>query len=75
MQLTLTGGYSDSSVQNLTNVATWISTNPAVATVSSGGLVTAVGPGYTTVSGGAGGASAMSVLVTVSGSATPGGPH
>ena len=74
VQLTLTGGYSDSSVQNLTNVATWISTNPAVATVSSGGLVTAVGPGYTTVSGGAGGASAMSVLVTVSGSATPGGP-
>jgi hypothetical protein len=74
VQLTLTGGYSDSSVQNLTNVATWISTNPAVATVSSGGLVTAAGPGHTTISGGAGGASPMSVLVTVAGSASPGSP-
>jgi Bacterial Ig-like domain (group 2)/NHL repeat len=73
VQLTLTGGYSDSSSQNLTSVATWTSSNSAVATVS-GGLVTAVGPGYTYISGGAGGASPMSVVVTVAGSASAGGP-
>jgi Bacterial Ig-like domain (group 2)/NHL repeat len=70
LQLTLTGGYSDSSTQNLTSVATWTSSNAAVATVS-GGLVTAVGPGYTYIYGGAGGASPMSVVVTVAGSASP----
>jgi hypothetical protein len=74
VQLTLTGGYSDGTSQNLTNVATWSSTTPTVATVSSGGLVTAVGPGYTTIYGGAGGASPMNVLVTVAGSASPGSP-
>jgi sugar lactone lactonase YvrE len=70
LQLTLMGGYSDGSNQNLTTVATWSSTNSAVATVSSGGLVTAVGPGYAQIYGGAGGASPMNVLVTVAGAAS-----
>ncbi|MGO9640153.1 MAG: beta strand repeat-containing protein [Candidatus Acidiferrales bacterium] len=48
-QFTATGTYSDSSTQNLTNVATWTSTNPATATISSTGLATGVAAGSTTI--------------------------
>jgi hypothetical protein len=65
VQLTLTGGYSDSSTLNLTSVATWTSSNTAVATVSSNGLVTALGSGYAYIYGDISGLSAANVLVTV----------
>ena len=65
VQLTLTGGYSDSSTQNLTSAATWTSSNTAVATVS-GGLVTAVGSGHAYIYANVGGVSPVNVLVVVS---------
>jgi hypothetical protein len=76
VQLTLTGGYSDSSTQNLTSAATWTSSNTAVATVS-GGLVSAVGPGHAYIYGNVGGVSPVNVLVVVSApaSATLNGPN
>ncbi|HTV94397.1 MAG TPA: Ig-like domain-containing protein [Steroidobacteraceae bacterium] len=76
VQLTLTGGYSDSSTLNLTSVATWTSSNTAVATVS-GGLVTAVGPGFTQIYGSVSGVSPVNVLVVVTApaAATLNGPN
>lgn len=41
-QLTATGTYSDNSTQNLTATATWMSSNTAVATISTSGLLTAL---------------------------------
>ena len=46
---TATGNYSDGSTLNLTSTVTWSSTNPAVATIASGGLATAVAAGSTTI--------------------------
>ena len=48
-QFTATGNYSDGSHQNLTNSATWTSSSPSVATVSTGGLATGVAAGTTTI--------------------------
>ncbi len=48
-QFTATGTYSDGSHQDLTSSATWTSTNPAVATIASGGLATGVSLGSTTI--------------------------
>jgi uncharacterized protein YjdB len=46
VQLTATGTFADGTTQNLTNVATWTSSNPAIATVSrNAGVVTGVAPG------------------------------
>jgi len=45
-----TGTFSDSSTQNITRDATWASDNPAVATVGSVSLVTAVAPGTANIS-------------------------
>lgn len=54
VQLTATGTFvhntHPSQTQNLTTQATWASSNPSVATVSSSGLVTAVSTGSTTIS-------------------------
>ena len=55
---------SSGPVQNVTNPATWVSSNPAVATVSGTGLVTAVVAGTTEITATYNGFSA-SVLVTV----------
>jgi len=48
-QMTATGNYSDGTTANLTNGATWASSNPAVASITAGGLVTAVALGTTTL--------------------------
>ncbi len=48
-QLTATGVFEDDTNQNVTNQATWTSSAPNVAAVSSSGLVTAAAPGQTTV--------------------------
>ena len=45
-QFTLTGTFSDGSTQNLTNSASWASSNPSVASInSSNGLATGVATG------------------------------
>jgi len=46
-QFTLTGSYSDGTSADVSGQATWTSSNPSVATVSTTGLVTAVAAGTT----------------------------
>jgi uncharacterized protein YjdB len=48
-QFTATATMADGSTQNVTSLATWSSSNSAVATVSSAGLVTGVAAGSTAV--------------------------
>jgi hypothetical protein len=52
-QFTATGTFADGSIQDITQTATWSSTNPAVATISmttgSVGLATALTQGTTTI--------------------------
>ncbi|MNG92351.1 Bacterial Ig-like domain (group 2) [compost metagenome] len=50
-QLAASGSYSDGSTINVTANVQWSSDNPAVATVSQTGLVTAVNPGIATITG------------------------
>lgn len=50
VQYTATGNYSDGSTQNLTSSVTWLSSSPANATISVGGLATGVSRGLTTIS-------------------------
>jgi hypothetical protein len=59
------------SPQNLTNLVQWISSNVQVATVSSGGLATAVGSGTTTITASSGGVNGSGILtVTISGASS-----
>jgi hypothetical protein len=48
-QLTSTGKYSDGTQSDLTSTVSWISSNPATATVAATGLLSAAGTGLTTV--------------------------
>ena len=48
-QFAANGTYSDSSTKDLTSSATWISSNPAVATVDNTGLTSAISAGTTTI--------------------------
>ncbi|MGH9711756.1 MAG: Ig-like domain-containing protein [Candidatus Acidiferrales bacterium] len=48
-QFTATGTYSDNSMQNLTSSVTWSSLTPSVATITTGGLATAVNIGSSTI--------------------------
>jgi uncharacterized protein YjdB len=48
-QFTATGKYSDNSSKDLTNSATWSSSDASVATVSSTGMATSKAPGSTTI--------------------------
>jgi trimeric autotransporter adhesin len=50
LQLTATGTFTDGSTQNLTNSATWNSSNTNAASVSSSGLVTSNALGSATIS-------------------------
>lgn len=49
-QLTATANFSSGAPQDVTSTATWGSSNSGIATVTSGGLVTAVGNGSATIS-------------------------
>ncbi len=73
-QLTATATMSDKTTQNVTSQATWQSGNTAVATVSTGGLVTAVGNGQTdiraTYQGVTGTAPAIVTLIDLNGTWT-----
>jgi hypothetical protein len=48
-QLAATGTYSDATTQDLTSSATWSSSNSAIATVSTAGLLTFVAAGTATI--------------------------
>lgn len=48
-QFTASGTYADGSTGNLTGSVTWTSGNTAVATITSGGMATAVTTGSTTI--------------------------
>jgi uncharacterized protein YjdB len=48
-QLVVTASMTDGSLPNVTGSATFVSANPAVATVSTTGIVTGVSAGSTTI--------------------------
>jgi uncharacterized protein YjdB len=54
-QFTAQATFSDGSVGDLTSTAAWTSSNPSVATITSGGLAQAVTAGSTTINASAGG--------------------
>lgn len=56
-QLTATATYSDGTVSNVTDTATWRTTEPDILTVSTIGFLTATGPGKADVSASFGGKS------------------
>ena len=62
--LTATGHYSDTSTQDLTGTATWISLNEAVATVASG-VVTGVSQGSAGITASFGGVTSLAAFTTV----------
>jgi uncharacterized protein YjdB len=49
-QLTATASYSDGSTKDVTSTATWSSTNANIATVATGGMLTAKASGQCSVS-------------------------
>jgi hypothetical protein len=65
-QFTATGTYSDGSTQDLTQSANWVSSAPAVATISNAagtnGRATTVAVGTTTITASVGGGSATTTL-------------
>jgi len=66
-QFTATGTYSDGSHEDLTSSATWTSSAPSVATISSGGLATALVAGSTTIQAASGsitGSTGLTVTAT-----------
>lgn len=75
VQLTATGTYGNGkhpSTQNITNMVTWSTTTPAVATVNASGVATAVSAGTTTITASAAafnGPTSSSATLTVTGSA------
>jgi hypothetical protein len=76
-QFTATGTYSDGSTKNITNQATWTSSNTSVATVSATGLVTPLTTGSTTITATLGGitgstnASAQVAVISITTSSLP----
>jgi uncharacterized protein YjdB len=80
-QFTATGTYGNAnhlSTQNITSVVTWTSSAPAVATVNTAGVATAVGAGTTTITANATAfngptSSSATLTVTSSGGGVAGG--
>jgi len=73
-QFKATGVYSDGSMQDLTGSVTWSSSDMNVATISAGGLATAVGTGTSTikaVSGSVPGSTLLTVTPSGGGGAVP----
>src|SRR6202046_5753429 len=78
-QFTATGTFSDNSTQNLTSSVTWSSATTGVATITTGGLATAVAAGTSTikaVSGAISGSTTLTVtaVTLVSIAVTPANP-
>jgi hypothetical protein len=61
-QFSATGTYSDNSTKDLTTSATWTSSDTAIATVDSAGLVTPVAAGSTTITAVSGSVSGIASL-------------
>ena len=75
--MTATGNYSGGGTQNLSSQVTWSSGTPGVATVSSGGVVTGVASGTSTISAtlnGVTGSTVVTVAAPASITVTPGSP-
>jgi N-acetylneuraminic acid mutarotase len=71
-QLTATGTYSDATMANVTNIATWTSSATSVATIGpTTGLATGVSLGSTTISATIGSVSATAPLTIVSNTWSP----
>jgi DNA-binding beta-propeller fold protein YncE len=66
LQFTATGTYSDSSTQNLTNSVTWTSSKPAIATINTSGLATAIATGSTNMKAKLGGITSPTTALAVS---------
>jgi hypothetical protein len=69
-QFAATGSYSNGSTQDLTSQVTWASSDNSVATVTSAGLATGVGPGSTTISATLGGIAGNTELTVKAASST-----
>lgn len=70
------GNAAKQSTKDITGAVTWNSSTPAVATINSSGVATAVGAGITTITASAGafnGPATSSATLTVTGSGTGGG--
>lgn len=61
-QYTATGSYSDGSSKDLTSSASWTSSNPSIAMVSSTGMVTSKAPGSASITAAFSGVSGSSSL-------------
>src|SRR5208283_1769191 len=64
-QFKATGTYTDNSTQDLTSQATWVSSNPAAATINSSGLATGVGTGTTQITAALSGVTSPGDTLTV----------
>jgi len=62
VQFTATGTYSDNSTKNITGSVTWASATPAVASINSAGLATAVAVGSSAISATSGSISGSTTL-------------
>jgi trimeric autotransporter adhesin len=61
-QLTTTGTFSDHSTKDLSSTVAWTSSNPAVATVGNGGLVTTKSQGNATITATSGSISGTAII-------------
>ncbi len=73
--LALTAAIADGTTAYLSTQATWTSSNPAVATVSSDGIVTALAPGTAQITGAYGGQTATSAVTVLDPRNAPGATH
>jgi len=69
-QLTAVGAFSDKTTQDLTTAVAWNSAQPAIATVSAGGLAASKAVGNTTVTASVGSVSASNQIVVSSAALT-----
>ena len=64
-QFTATALYTDGKIVDVTAQATWASSNPSIATVSSTGLATGVSPGKASISAFYSGVNSMAISLTI----------
>ena len=62
LQFTATATWSDGSTSNVSSISTWGTSIPSVATVTSGGLATAVAPGASNISAKIGAVTGATIL-------------
>ncbi len=76
-QFTATGRYTDGTSQDLTASVSWSSSSYSIATITAGGLASAVGQGSATISAsksGVSGSSSLNVIGLAAAYVTPSGP-